>query len=230
MSRIESLRIKGPAGPLEGILKLPPGGGPSFAALVCHPHPLFGGTMHNKVVFSIAKALEGLEAVVLRFNFRGVGGSAGTHDEGVGEREDVRAALDHLAGRFAGLPLCLAGFSFGNWIGSAVGCADPRVTQIVAVGTPTRLFDNRALLTCSKRKLFVQGGADEHGPRPELEAFVARLPPPTRLVVIEGADHFFTGRQEELRRVIADYFAAEGPPPPVLTHTLRERGPSNSHR
>jgi alpha/beta superfamily hydrolase len=229
MSRIQSFRIAGHAGPLEAILNRPAGGEAAFAALVCHPHPLFGGTMHNKVVFSIAKALGTLGAPVLRFNFRGVGASAGSHDEGAGERDDVRAALDHLAGLFPGLPLCLAGFSFGIWVGAAVGCVDARVTQIVAVGTPTRLFDADALLDCRKRKLFVQGSDDEHGPAAELEAFVARLPEAKRLVIVPGADHFFSGRQEELRRAIADYFAEEGPPT-ALTQTLRERGPSNSHR
>ena len=229
MSRIQSFRIPGPAGPLEAILNRPPGTEVSFAALVCHPHPLVGGTMHNKVVFSIAKALSALGAPVLRFNFRGAGASAGAHDEGLGERDDVRAALDHLAGLFPDLPLCLSGFSFGAWVGSAVACVDERVAQIVAVGTPTRLFDSDALLECRKRKLFVQGGEDEHGPVSELQTFVARLPEPKRLVIVPGADHFFTGRQEELRRAIVDYFAAEGPPT-ALTHTLRERGPSNSHR
>jgi uncharacterized protein len=229
MSRIQSLRIPGPTGPLEAILNRSPDAEAPFAALVCHPHPLFGGTMHNKVVFSIAKALGALGAPVLRFNFRGVGASAGTYAEGLGERDDVRAVLDHLAGLFPALPLCLSGFSFGTWVGSAVGCVDERVTQIVAVGTPTRLFDGGALLECRKRKLFVQGADDEHGPVAELRAFVARLPEPKRLLVVPGADHFFTSRQEELRRAIADYFAAEGLPT-ALTHTLRERGPSNSHR
>jgi alpha/beta superfamily hydrolase len=229
MSKIESLRIPGPAGALEAILKHGAAAEPPFAALVCHPHPLHGGTMHNKVVFSIAMALGELGAPVLRFNFRGVGRSAGTFAEGVGERDDARAALDHLAGLYPGLPICLGGFSFGNWVGSDVGCADSRVTQIVAVGTPTRMFENEGLLACRKRKLFVQGAADELGPLPELEAFVRRLPEPKELVVVPGADHFFAGRQDALRAAIGGYFAAEGAPLEA-TQTLRERGPSNSHR
>jgi hypothetical protein len=229
MSRIESFRILGPAGPLEAILKRPTTGDAAFAALVCHPHPLHGGTMHNKVVFNVAKALGELGAAVLRFNFRGVGASAGAFAGGSGERDDVRAATDHLARLFPDLPLCLGGFSFGIWVGSAVGCADERVTQIVAVGTPTRMFDNQDLLQCPKRKLFVQGGADQLGPAGELQALAERLPEPKRVVVVPGADHFFTGRQEDLRRAVLDYFAAEGLPP-ALTQTLRERGPSNSHR
>ncbi|HEY7462367.1 MAG TPA: alpha/beta family hydrolase [Gemmatimonadota bacterium] len=229
MSTIESFRVRGPAGALEALLKRPAGGDPAFAALVCHPHPLHGGTMHNKVVFSIAKALGELGAPVLRFNFRGVGASAGVYAKGVGEREDARAALDHLAGLFPGLPLCLGGFSFGAWVGSAVGCEDDRVTQLVAAGTPTRMFESPALFACRKRKLFVQGEHDEHGPPDELRAFVARVPDPKRLAIVAGADHFFTGRQAELRAAIVDYFAAEGLPP-ALTHSLRDRGPSNSQR
>ncbi|MFN2432995.1 MAG: alpha/beta hydrolase [Gemmatimonadota bacterium] len=229
MSLIQTLRLPGPAGPLEAILKRPAGGSPPFAAVVCHPHPLHGGTMHSKVVFNVAKALEERGAAVLRFNFRGVGRSGGAHAEGVGEREDVRAALTFLAGLHPGLPLCLGGFSFGAWVGSAVGCADPRVTQLVAVGTPTRLFDSDALLHCPKRKLFVQGGADEHGPAPELASVVESLAPPKELRVVEGADHFFSGRTDELRAVLADYFAREGDPP-APTQIVRGRGPSNSQR
>ncbi len=185
--------------------------------------------MHNKVVFHLARALGELGAPVLRFNFRGVGASAGSHDRGVGERADVAAALDHLARDYTELPICLAGFSFGSWVGSMVGCSDPRVTQIVAAGTPTRMFSNAAFVTCSKRKLFVQGGADEHGPAQELEAFVRRLPEPKALCVIPEADHFFTGHADELREAVAGYFALEGLPP-ALTHMERVRGPSNSHR
>ena len=229
MPRIESLRIPGPVGPLEALLKHGSATARPFAGIVCHPHPLHGGTMHNKVVFNIAKALGALGAPVLRFNFRGVGASAGAHDEGRGEREDVRAALDYLVARYPHLPLCLAGFSFGSWVGTPVGCADDRVTQLVAVGTPTRIFGDEKLAGCRKRKLFIQGGTDEHGPVPELERFVEDLPEPKRLVIVPGADHFFTDRQEELRAAIADYFAREGPPAKP-THTLRERGPSNSQR
>lgn len=229
MSRIESLRIAGPAGPLEAILKHGPAPEVPFAAVVCHPHPLEGGTMHNKVVFHISRALWELGATVLRFNFRGVGTSAGTFDEGRGERDDARAALDHLARAVPGRPLCLAGFSFGSWVGAPVGCADERVTQIVAVGTPTRLFGSEELLDCVKRKLFVQGDGDAFGPVAELQALVARLPGPTALEVVAGADHFFTGRLDALRAAITGYFAAAGSPAGI-TQTRRARGPSNSHK
>jgi alpha/beta superfamily hydrolase len=229
VATLVSLRLQGPAGPLEAVLKRPDHGAPAFAAVVCHPHPLHGGTMHNKVVFHMARALGELGAPVLRFNFRGVGVSAGEYAGGIGELEDVRAALDHLGDLYPELPLCVAGFSFGNWVGSRVGCEDERVTQIIAAGTPTSLFESEALLDCGKRKLFIQGEADEMGPLHELEAFVARVPEPKTLNVIPGADHFFTGRLDELRAAICRYFAAEGLPP-APTRTLRERGPSNSQR
>jgi alpha/beta superfamily hydrolase len=226
---IESPNVVGPEGPLEALLRRPAAGPAAFAALVCHPHPLHGGTMHNKVVFSIARVLADLGAAVLRFNFRGVGRSAGAWSGGVAERGDVRAALDWLAARYPGAPLCAGGFSFGAWAAAPVACADPRVTQLVAVGTPTRLFEPAALEGCRIRKLFVQGGADEHGPPAELAAWTDALPGPKTVRVIRGADHVFTGRQGELRAVLAAYFEAEGPPP-AASLTVRDRGPSNSQR
>src|SRR5215510_13969268 len=123
--------LPGPAGKLEAVLWTPYGDTPPrSAALVCHPHPLFGGTLHNKVVYQASKALDGLGMPVLRFNFRGAGLSEGSHDRGRGERDDVWAALDFLAGAFPGASLVLAGFSFGCWVGLAVGCADPRVRNL----------------------------------------------------------------------------------------------------
>lgn len=186
--------------------------------------------MHNKVVFHLARALEERGAAVMRFNFRGVGASAGSFDDGVGERDDVRAALAALASRYPGLAICLAGFSFGSWVGSAAGCRDARVTQIVAAGTPTRLFTGDALLECPKRKLFVQGGADEFGPVAEIASLVERVPPPKTLAIVEAADHYFTGRLDELRAAVRDYFDVEGDPPSVPTWIVRDRGPSNSHK
>src|SRR5215470_9205776 len=131
--------LEGPAGRLEAILWTP--ASPSqerlrLAAVVCHPHPLFGGTMHNKVVYQAAKSLDALGLPVLRFNFRGAGMSAGKHDQGRGEQGDVRVALDFLAAEFAGVPILLAGFSFGSWVGLRVGCGDERVVELIALGTP----------------------------------------------------------------------------------------------
>jgi alpha/beta superfamily hydrolase len=137
-----SFFLEGPAGRLEAILWRPAvKARPSFATLVCHPHPLFGGTMHNKVVYRAAKSLDALGLPVLRFNFRGAGMSTGTHDRGRGEQGDVSAALDFLAGEFPGVPLLVAGFSFGCWVGLRVGCADERVQELIGLGTPVNSTD-----------------------------------------------------------------------------------------
>jgi uncharacterized protein len=134
--------LDGPAGRLEAILWKPLANAQSLmAAVVCHPHPLFGGTMHNKVVFQTAKSLDALGLPVLRFNFRGAGGSAGKHDHGNGEQDDVRAALDFMSSEFPDLPLLLAGFSFGCWVGLRVGCSDARVSEVIGIGTPVNSTD-----------------------------------------------------------------------------------------
>src|SRR5215470_9551346 len=147
--------LPGPAGKLEAVLWTPHGDTPPRrAALVCHPHPLFGGTLHNKVVYQAAKALDGLGMPVLRFNFRGSGLSEGKHDRGRGELDDVRAALDYLAARFPGTSLLLAGFSFGSWVGLRVGCEDPRVQRLIAIGAPVNNSDFSYLRNCGKPKLF----------------------------------------------------------------------------
>ena len=162
--------------------------------------------MHNKVVYRAGKAFEGLGYSVLRFNFRGVGASEGEHDEGVGEADDVRAALDWLAARHPDADLVVAGFSFGCVVALPVGAADDRVTHLVGIGTPTDRFRFELLADVNKPKLFVQGEKDEHGPLPELEAGLARVARPWELVVIEGADHFFEGRLPEMQRAIVDFF------------------------
>jgi len=207
MAQLEAVDIPASHGILEGLLRLPDGAAPPrMAALVCHPHPLFGGTMHNKVVFRVAQALGELGMPVLRFNFRGVGRSTGVHDEGRGEADDVRAALDALAARFPDVPLCLAGFSFGSWVGLPVGCADPRVVQLVGVGVPVSLLGTATLAGCAKPKLIVQGERDEYGPLDALRPWYARLPEPKALTIVPGADHFFTDYQTELRDAVLAYF------------------------
>lgn len=210
-STIRSLFLEGPAGRLEALLN---GGAESatHAAAVCHPHPLFGGTLHNKVVFHTMKALNSFGFPVLRFNFRGTGLSQGEHDHGVGEVEDVRAALDWLNAEYH-LPLIFAGFSFGAAVGLRAAYADGRVGALIAAGTPVapvatdteepRVYNFEFLRDCVKPKLLVSGARDPFGPRAKLEALVASLPEPKRLVVIEGADHFFEGRLRELREAIA---------------------------
>jgi uncharacterized protein len=209
-SSIRSLFINGPAGRLEALLNSGAENA-THAALVCHPHPLFSGTMHNKVVFHTMKALNSFGFPVLRFNFRGTGLSEGAHDHGIGEVHDVRAALDWMDSEYP-LPLIFAGFSFGAAVGLRAACPDPRVRAVIGVGTPVspvagedeqpREYSFDFLRECSKPKLFVSGARDQFGPREKLEALVASIPEPKKLVIIEGADHFFAGRLRELREAI----------------------------
>jgi alpha/beta superfamily hydrolase len=209
-SSIRSLFLDGPAGRLEALLNAGADSA-THTALVCHPHPLFGGTLHNKVVFHTMKALNSFGFPVLRFNFRGAGLSQGEHDQGNGEVDDVRTALDWLDAEYH-LPLLFAGFSFGAAVGLRAACSDARVRAAIGVGTPVvpvaeateepRVYALDFLKDCSKPKLFVSGARDQFGPRAKLEALVASLPEPKKLVLIEGADHFFEGRLRELREAI----------------------------
>lgn len=207
MNGAGSIPIPGPVGRLEALYRSTDR--PSRAAVICHPHPQHGGTMHNKVVYRTAKAFEGLGWSVLRFNFRGAGRSEGSFDDGIGEAEDVAAALDWLAGEHPGVPLVVGGFSFGSAVGLPVAATDPRVTHLVGIGTPTGRFDFDALADVPKPKLFVQGGRDEHGPVADLRQGLGRVADPWRLVVIEEADHFLTGRLYELQRALVDFFSVE---------------------
>jgi alpha/beta superfamily hydrolase len=189
-----SIFLKGPAGRLEASLWTASAVEPDFVAVVCHPHPLYGGTMHNKVVYHTAKALHQRGASVLRFNFRGVEQSEGAHDLGIGEQADVRATLDYLSTEFPGKPIILAGFSFGSWVGLRVGCEDARVTRLIGLGLPVDSnVDLSYLRACAKPKLIVQGGRDQFGSRANIEALFTTIPEPKHLVIVEGADHFFTG-------------------------------------
>ncbi len=200
---INSLFLSGPAGELEALLNT---GAPTatHAALVCHPHPLYGGTMHNKVVYHAMKALNHFGFPVLRFNFRGAGRSAGVHD-GKTEFEDVRAALDWLDNEFH-LPVIFAGFSFGAAVGLRACCPDPRAVALISLGTPVaaegRVYGYRFLENCPKPKLFVSGSRDPFGPHNAIEAVVAAAAHPKELVWIEGADHFFEGKLKEMREAV----------------------------
>lgn len=207
----------GTAGRLEALLN--PGGAKArYGVLVCHPHPLGGGTMHNKVVYHTMKVFQSFGLPVLRFNFRGTGLSQGTHDNGHGEVEDVRAALDWLDHEF-GLPILFAGFSFGSNVGLRACCGDPRVKGLAALGLPVhaegRDYHYRFLSACTQPKLFVSGAEDVYGPRAAVEAIVAAAAPPAELVFIEAADHFFTGKlpqvQAVLRAWIETCFEADSP-------------------
>jgi uncharacterized protein len=215
-STIHSLFLNGPAGRIEALLNAGASSA-THAAVVCHPHPLFGGTLHNKVVFHTMKALNSFGFPVLRFNFRGTGLSEGEHDYGKGEVEDVQTALDWLDAEYH-VPLIFAGFSFGAAIGLRPACADPRVSAVVGLGIPVapvaadsedpRVYIFEFLHDCGKPKLFVSGARDQFGPRAKLEALVASVAEPKKLVIIEGADHFFEGRLHELRNAVESWIKA----------------------
>jgi uncharacterized protein len=208
ISSIRSLSLAGSAGRLEALLN---GGSPNatHAAIVCHPHPLYGGTLHNKVVFHAMKALNSFGFPVLRFNFRGAGLSEGEHANGVDEVEDVRSAMAWLEREYA-LPIIFAGFSFGAAVGLRATYADRRVPALIALGLPAvaivnRVYDFEFLRTCTKPKLFISGDRDEFGPPGKLEALVETFADPKKLVRIEAGDHFFEGRLREMRTTIEDW-------------------------
>ena len=191
-------------GQLEAITKNPSKEPPRGAALVLHPHPLFGGTMHNKVVFRAAAALNDAGLVTLRLNFRGVGQSTGEHDQGRGEKDDARAGLDYLAQNYPGLRITVCGFSFGARVGMEVGMADTRVSNLISIGTPLNSYDFSFLLECRKPILFVHGELDEHGDIEKLRKLVSQIQQ-DKLVVIPEAGHFFDGHLDELKRAITDW-------------------------
>ena len=190
---IQTISIESPSGPLEALLNLGAADA-TYAAVVCHPHPLYGGTMHNKVVFHTMKALNSFGFPVLRFNFRGTGGSAGEHDFGRGEQDDVRAALAWLRDRFS-LPIIFAGFSFGASVGLRACCDDADVKALIAVGIPIEAEDRQYhyefLAECTQPKLFVSGARDQYGPAPDVMKLVDSAAEPKKLVLVEGVDHFF---------------------------------------
>ncbi len=199
-------------GHLEAILKEPRTEGVSLlrgAALMLHPHPLHGGTMHNKVVFRAARALNDAGLVVLRINFRGVGLSTGTHtDARGGEQQDARVALDYLTHAYPNLPVTLAGFSFGARIGLEVGVKDSRVRYLIGIGTPVNMdYDFAFLNECCKPLLLVHGERDEFGDISKIQALAHELPPEAqmRVEVIPGAGHFFEGQLDEMSRVIREW-------------------------
>jgi uncharacterized protein len=200
--RIESYSIAGPAGRLEALLEEPEAAPPTLAALVCHPHPLFGGTMHNKVVYRMARGLRGAGAVTLRFNFRGVGGSEGAHGHLEGEIEDARAALGWLRARYPELPYALAGFSFGARVITRLGCEVEGVRWLMAAGFPTDMGATAYLERCAAPKTFIQSTNDQYGPRGEMQGLFERMAEPKHLVWVESADHFFSGALDRLEEVV----------------------------
>lgn len=201
--KIESLFLEGSAGRLEALLEEPEDGQPREAALVCHPHPQHGGTMHNKVVYRIARGLRSSGAVVLRFNYRGVNLSAGEYAHGEGELEDARTALAYLRGRYPALPFTLAGFSFGSRIVLRLGCEGVGARRVIAVGFPTVYKDRAYLEDCTLPRIFIQSTHDQYGPVSDLEPLVAGLPEPKKLILVEAGDHFFAGALDVLELQVA---------------------------
>ncbi len=191
--RIESLFIPGPAGHLEALLEEPEDQAPRETVLICHPHPQHGGTMHNKVVYRIARGMRRGGAVALRFNYRGVNMSEGTYDHGIGELEDARAALEFLRSRYPQLPFSLAGFSFGSRIILKLGCEIKGAARLIAVGFPAGDAESRGLGACDIPRLFIQSTNDQFGPRDAMESYFAALKGPKELIWIEAQDHFFAG-------------------------------------
>jgi alpha/beta superfamily hydrolase len=177
---------------------------PLAAALVCHPHPQHGGTMHNKVVYRIARGLRRSGVAVLRFNFRGVNLSEGAYADGEGELDDAQAALGYLRGRYPGLPFVLAGFSFGSRVILRLGCGDTQATRLIAVGFPSMYKDRSNLDACTLPRIFIQSTHDQYGPVAEIEQTVASLPEPKQLILVEAKDHFFDGGLDQLEEAVVE--------------------------
>jgi alpha/beta superfamily hydrolase len=199
--KIESHEIPGPAGRLEALLEEPEDAPPVHATLVCHPHPLYGGTMHNKVVYRLARGRRRAGAVVLRINFRGVGRSEGEHGNLAGEIEDARFALAWLRDRYPDLPYSLAGFSFGSRVITHLGCGMENPTRLIAVGFPVRMVSDD-LRSCTLPKTFISSTHDEYAPRPDLERLFATFAEPKQLIWIEARDHFFAGALDALEEQV----------------------------
>jgi uncharacterized protein len=206
-----NLFIPAEHGQLEAILKEPRTGPHKGVALVLHPHPLGGGTMHNKVVFRAAAALNDAGLITLRINFRGVGQSTGQHDEGRGELDDVRTGLDYLSEHYPNQNITLCGFSFGARVGLDIGIEDARVRYLIGIGTPLDKYDFEFLQACRKPLLLVHGQQDEYGNVERVKQMAAELEKHTqvRLVVIPGADHFFENRLDELKQAITEWITEQ---------------------
>jgi len=202
VSKVQSVLFEGPAGRLEGILKYQAGAEPGTLAVVCHPHPLYHGTMHNKVVFAIAAALFEAGCRVLRFNFRGVGLSAGSHDKGRGEIDDTLAAVRFLKEQYRAHPCLVAGFSFGAWMALEAALRDPTLISVVAVSPPLQYFHAKILAQLSVPKLFLQGAEDRICVPEVLRGLYPSVADPKELVLLERAGHFFEGHLTRLKTEI----------------------------
>jgi len=214
--------LVGPAGRLEALLnasrlpQVPSSAAPLAAVVLCHPHPLFGGTMHNKVVYHAMKTFTELNLPVLRFNFRGTARSQGQHDHGRGEQDDVRSAVNWITEEY-GLPVLAAGFSFGAHMALRAGCNDSRVAGLVSLGTPieaaNRVYSYEFLHECAKPKLFLSGTADAFGPVDKLQEALTLVPEPKQVAWVAEADHFFAGKLDTMQGALESW---------LLTHFLPE--------
>jgi alpha/beta superfamily hydrolase len=198
--------IAGPAGPLEALLD-EPAGEPRAVAVFGHPHPLHGGTMHTKALYQAAKAMPRIGVAALRINFRGVGRSAGTFDEGEGEKEDFRAAIAFVHERFPDLPIWAAGMSFGSWIAMTTGAEDTRVSLLLGIAPPVDRYDFNALKHCMLPKFIIHGESDELISIKEIRKFYAQIPEPKELVTIEDANHLFEGKTSMVGEAVEDLLA-----------------------
>jgi uncharacterized protein len=194
---------------LEARLWEPVGARPRGAALLCHPHPLYGGTMNNRVIYRAGKGAVEAGLAALRFNFRGVGKSTGSYAGGAGERKDAAALLGWLRERYPGLPLALIGFSFGAWVGLQAAGEDPRVSALVGLGVPVKSFDFEFLIDIDKPSLYIVGTQDEFCPRDQMEILARRLPRTATVSWVVGADHFFTHQVDDVQNRVKDYLRAQ---------------------
>jgi uncharacterized protein len=203
--RVINVDIPGPEGLLEGLINAKTGSGPRAIAVLAHPLPTRGGTMHTKAVFHAAKALARIDVPVLRFNFRGVGRSAGVFSEGAGEQNDCRAALAFMKARYPEVKrIWCGGMSFGSWVAMTAGAADPDVTALVGIACPVNKYDYSAVSAAGKPTFLVHGERDELIPLKEVRKFYATLSEPKELVVIDAADHVFDGKSSEVGDAIED--------------------------
>ena len=200
--RIETLFLPGPAGKLEALLEEPEHDAPVEAAVVCHPHPQHGGTMHNKVVYRLARALRKSGSVVLRFNYRGVNLSDGHYDGGFGETDDARTAMAELRLRYPDLPLMVAGFSFGARVSLRLASQESVIRRVIAIGFPTRVMERDFVYHVNVPKYFVQSTDDEFGPKSDLVHFFESVPEPKHLDWVPASDHFFRDNLDEYEKVI----------------------------
>ncbi len=176
------------------------------AAVVCHPHPVYGGTMDNRVVYRAAKAAVESGFAALRFNFRGTGQSTGQFDQGIGEMEDAAAAIRWLENRYPGLPLALIGYSFGAWVGLQVGCRTPGIKALIGLALPLNLYDFEFLGRNPKPSLYIIGTRDGFCSQENLDSLERRLPATSALRRIDEAEHYFVDHMEVLEKLITDFF------------------------